>query len=43
MVSFTQFISENQRQLEQLYEYVLELNEELSFEDFCAFVYQHTY
>jgi len=43
MVSFTQFITTNQRQLEQLYEYVLELNEEITFEDFCAFVYQYSF
>ena len=41
--TLTQFIAEHEYQLEQLHQHVLELNEKISFEDFCAFVYQYSY
>ena len=41
--TLTQFIAENEQQLHQLHQHVLELNEQISFEDFCAFAYQHSY
>ena len=41
--SFTTFVTENQYMLEQLYQHVLELNPEISFDSFCSFVYQYSF
>ena len=38
-----QFITEHECQLEQIFIIISELNEKLTFEDFCNFAYQHSY
>ena len=41
--TYIEFVCENERLLERLYNRVSYLNEDLTFDNFCQFVYYHSY
>lgn len=41
--TYKQFIQQNEELLQHLYENITKLNEEISYETFCQFVYEYSY